>query len=1025
MKTSAQITNPYPGLRPFDEAYAPFFFGRDQQVEELYQKLNDNKFVAVLGYSGSGKSSLVKCGIIPKLSTDPSRKWKVVSCRPGSSPMLNLSSALTDAETNLFAPFEGMEDFIHSLLFRSGKGLSEAAAYSQLEEDEHLLILIDQFEELFRFRKQEADDHNGDVTAMQFANLLVNAVANQNDRIHIIITMRSEFLGDCANFLGLPDAINQGQYLIPPMSRDELKKVIIEPVTMLNKLNGSNASLSRALIERVLNDLGTDQDQLPILQHTLRRTWQQWSEQQKEGLVGLTHYDDAGGMQNALNNHANYVYGLLDEPWKQQLCQKLFRAITEKDTDGIETRRPERLSYLSEVVGMDPTSILEVVKIFEENGSFLQTYEHKIAENKDDLVVDISHESLMRKWDQLTGWVLDEAEAAAFYHKLATNAKEKLADEGDLLTKNSLNQAVNWWSALKPNEHWAKRYDDCYKNFIRFPGVEAFLKVSEKLERRRVEDERRKRKKAARAKQILFAIVFLAAVFFCGLSAYAWYQKSQVEVKEIQLKEKNEDLLTEKEKYRSKSVELASALETVTERDATLKVTYSKLEVAFLELFEDSIVLANKEVQLRNTLQELNQAYDTLYADSIELAQTNHALDEVNGSLRLSRDRIDSLRKIEKARSASLASLHYLELGEGEEALAMAVMGDTLNTGRFSDENYQALEAIWNEQADMHRTAYYSSGVRAFSVQDSLIVSADVNGVIRMQTLKTSIENAFVGAVVQTLKHRSFDDQIVDVEISDDGGKLYFVTQLGNVFTSILQSNGYTKLTKVTLPEAGVREVDPDKGIVYTASKSGLYRSSILNLAKEDLVGTLDNTPPQVLKESKEWVVVGTQKGVYLFNKDSGLRKDYNIDLSEGISALHVVPGRLLLLGFNNGRVAGYNLTERNDLQGSEVLIDKHVSAISELDAMILGSEKIQLAVAGYDRKASLFDLDGSLTENMPKKSLNGHKGWIYEIQYLSGGAFVATASEDNTIHFWPAETSQARAALRQITSYKNWKDDN
>ncbi len=167
-----------------------------------------------------------------------------------------------------------------TVLRRSAVGLRDYSNSNEFAEDENLLIVVDQFEELFRFKKENQaqiinekseTQEKAENEASAFVKLLLEAVTDKTKRVYVVITMRSDFLGDCSQFRDLPETINKGQYLIPRLTTEQLRKAIESPA----KVKG--ARIQPALVARLLNDIGDDQDQLPVLQHALMRTWDVWA----------------------------------------------------------------------------------------------------------------------------------------------------------------------------------------------------------------------------------------------------------------------------------------------------------------------------------------------------------------------------------------------------------------------------------------------------------------------------------------------------------------------------------------------------------------------------------------------------------------------------------------------------------------------------------------------------------------------------------------------------------------------------
>src|SRR5262245_11991773 len=366
-------TNPFPGLRPFDFEESHLFFGRDGQSEQLITKLGTTRFLAVVGTSGSGKSSLVRAGLMPALlggfMTSAGSNWRIMVMRPGNDPVGNLARALNapDVFGSEITENAALQTVLaEATLHRGSRGLVDAVRQSVIAENENLLVLVDQFEEIFRFARVTEEKEYRDEAAA-FVKLLLEAARQRELPIYVVLTMRSDYLGDCSQFWGLPEAINESQYLIPRLTRDQLKEAISGPISV------GRGQITPRLIARLLNDVGEDQDQLPVLQHLLMRMWDEWKEQRltidttengktimtphravhsSEGL-DLCCYDAVGGMSQALSRHADEaleevpcsgVHKVLGTARSPQVAEKLFKALTEKGIDNREIRRPATLA---------------------------------------------------------------------------------------------------------------------------------------------------------------------------------------------------------------------------------------------------------------------------------------------------------------------------------------------------------------------------------------------------------------------------------------------------------------------------------------------------------------------------------------------------------------------------------------------------------------------------------------------------------------------------------------------------------
>jgi uncharacterized RDD family membrane protein YckC/energy-coupling factor transporter ATP-binding protein EcfA2 len=469
--------NPFPGLRPFREDETQLFFGRENQVDTMVNKLAATRFLAVVGTSGSGKSSLVNCGLRPALhrglmaSAGPA--WRIAQFRPGSDPIKSLAQALA-AEGVLYSGEEEdvpLAEIVETYLHQSASGVIETFRKARLPPGTNLLIVADQFEELFRYSKLEtaagSDSYAASEKAIAFINLLLKAHIEPDCPIYVVLTMRSDFLGDCSQFYGLPEAINQGQYLVPRMTRDERRASIAGPVSV------GGAEISPVLLTRLVNDVGDNPDQLSILQHALNRTWACWESHGAQGELNLDHYTEIGTMSEALNQHANEAFDLLEES-QRKICEKLFKALTDLGTDPRGIRRPLKLEALAEIAATksEEKEVAAVIEVFRDpSRAFLMPPAgESLGPQK---VIDISHESLMRVWKRLRSWAEEESNSARRYRRLAETAMLEKAGNAALWSDPDLQLALDWKQEQTPTPTWASLYGGD------FESASAFLEKSQ------------------------------------------------------------------------------------------------------------------------------------------------------------------------------------------------------------------------------------------------------------------------------------------------------------------------------------------------------------------------------------------------------------------------------------------------------------------------------------------------------------------------------------------------------------------
>ena len=458
MNTDGPFQNPFSGLRSFTTEEDYLFFGREEQTMELLETLGRHRFVAVVGTSGSGKSSLVRCGLLSHLlggtMLQAGTVWEVAVTHPGAAPLNHLADALLKAELYDESD-ENSRPGLLATLSRSHFGMVEAVRQAHLSDGTNFLLVVDQFEELFRFNQGDPAQRDA---AQEFVSMLLQASRQQEVPIFIVLTMRSDFLGDCALFEGLAEAVNRGEYLIPRMTREQFKQSIEGPVRV------AGDALTPRLLQRLLNDVGDQSDQLPCLQHALMRTWDHWARRVGNDVGGteevpmdLEDYDAVGRMREALSRHADEVYEGMPTDLERDLCEQLFKALTLWESENRGIRRPQRLARLAEILALPANELIPIIEAYRQPGvTFLMPPIEVVL--SDDTVIDISHESLMCVWVRLRGWVDEEAQSAGIFHRLAESASLHEKDAAGLYGEPELGIALSWREEARPNIAWADQY---------------------------------------------------------------------------------------------------------------------------------------------------------------------------------------------------------------------------------------------------------------------------------------------------------------------------------------------------------------------------------------------------------------------------------------------------------------------------------------------------------------------------------------------------------------------------------------
>jgi WD40 repeat protein len=468
-------------------------------------------------------------------------------------------------------------DRIELILRGSSFGLSEVLKLVPRFKQKRVLIVIDQFEELFRFAdldnrlggsSRDAALRRDEATA--FVGLLLATKATKMP-LRIVITMRSDFIGDCSRYHGLPEAVTASQFLVPGLTRDERAAAICEPV------REAGALIDMELVQKALNDTTEDPDQLPILQHLMMRCWQLACEEGVRAskitptLTGH-HYRAVGGAANALSVHATEILTELRERPKSSgivpldlVAKRLFQTLTDVDKSGRVVRRPQRLlDLLHCAVGVNASgndladskvrrTVETVVRRFAEPScSFLRA--SRVGDRDDSAIIDIGHEALIRRWDLLKGgsavdWIREEQEDAEQYRGLV-----RIAKAGATIPPEELAAIEKWWNRAEPNRYWAARYD---KTVIGRQGSDHFDNVLELLDRSRrnaalVEEQKRLQKRSESRRRIYRMATAVSILIAVSSGAVVWAQvrKYQAE-RDAEMARQNANLITAQAKLSS------------------------------------------------------------------------------------------------------------------------------------------------------------------------------------------------------------------------------------------------------------------------------------------------------------------------------------------------------------------------------------------------------------------------------------------------------------------------------------------
>ncbi len=996
---SIEIANPYPGLRSFEPEEDFLFYGREQQIDDLIRKLRNNKFLAVLGTSGSGKSSLVKSGVIPSLysgfMSGTGSLWNVINFRPGSNPTQNLAKAL----------FENTKNHLNQLGLNSNDGLNSIEATLRqssqgLEQfyqkfavpGENLLLLIDQFEEFFRFTSSDNSIHYKE--AKHLLDNLLWATKSSKLPIFVVITMRSDFLGDCTHFEGLPEAINEGNYLVPKMTTDQIKSAIMGPAAV------GGATVSSELVNRLLQDIGENQDQLPILQHVLMRVWECWNDKYKrEGKLDIIHYEEVGTVTQALSLHAEEAFLELKSDRLQDVCRGLFRTLTDRGNDGRGVRRPTQMSKIMELVGASFEEVSQVANTFRKVGRAFLVPAAKIALTETS-ILDISHESLMRVWQRLIRWVEEESESIDMYVRLCEAADQYENRKGSLWRDPELTLALKWRADNSPNIAWASRIN---RNFER---AMLFLEYSEEQQKREIEfAENQQRQKLLRARRFSITISIIGVIAL-GFGVWAFFERikaeenrKKAELKELEAKEQTEIARGEKAKADLLVKEISSA-------QADLEKQFKEIKALQLQA-EANLVKANNATKAAKVAAELAKSNESKANAAAEYAENQRKFAEKQTAI------VEENTKKSVIAQTALSSVIKLEEKEFEKSKqeVLTALEDARKL-KFTDFYNHILLPMYfnwawnNQERNLLRTGSPVRQLVYYKKQDQVIALSE-NGTIRIFKISSDHNRLNLLNTIKSI------NGIQTITVNESTGKFYLGLKNGNLVIASMTSSNLVVEKQITakIPFNNFTKLCIQSGNVIIQQGTTAYIWNETMQLPTTITGVSALTFSS--KGSAAWIRNGNLE---FFSDSKNLlgkpSKSSKIDVQFVTAMSFSSSGDTIAIGSRRGRM-GYYYVSQNTFTVFKTL---HLSEVSSLNWVYDLNGKAVILSTGFDNYLRIIGIDEFLTADYANKvvKMKIHDSWIYDSRWIPNHHGLVSISEDFSIRFHLLDLNFLEAELKK-----------
>ena len=935
--------NPFPGLRPFAPEDSDLFFGREVESEEIIGKMLKNRYVIVLGASGNGKSSLINCGVLPKvrnLKIGESSEWRIISFMPGNNPFGNLALALSEGISNPGQKNIDRNKILTELLDNPDDLASVVGEY-MIKSDDNILLVIDQFEEFFRYGSLGETEVTYTLST-KFVDFLVNIISKPVLNVFIIISMRSEFIGECEHYKDFIRLINNSNYLVPNMGNENYREIIEGPV------NFSRAKIAPELIEELLNEVGDRVDQLPVLQHAMMRTWSYWQKlNEPDRPINKTDYELVGTMRDAISFHADEAYEDLSQRGKE-ICEIMFKAITRKGSDNKGLRYPADVETIKTIARCTSEELFDVVEKFRSPTRSFILPRQDVTLNESS-VIDLFHDSLIRLWDRLRDWVNNEALSMQMYLRLSEASALYQQGKTNLCGPPDLNHAINWREKNKPTLPWAIQYNPAFERAM------VYLRTSEKAYLEEEQNKIRLQKNKAKRTRLIaitFGTITLIAI---GFIIFAFVQKKTAE---------RQMILSEKQRIES-------------EKGKALADSFAII-VLEQKIISDSTAAAAiqgaREAREQKKVADIQKSFAERTAEEA-LRQKNLTVEQKN--------EIQRLRMLSIGKSMSLKSLQMMGQKDLQTLLAyQAYLFNRKNNGPENDADIYA--GLYNVALQ-----YGSVNYRSFTGHIGDIKSlAFVPGENEFFTsgndgkvLKWSLNRKD-----QTLQVIYSGSDIIEVlAVSPDAS--WLACGSTNATIRMIPLKGNNIGFEMAGHKGGIKSLifSYDGKYLYSAALDGkvLKWDIAARTSTNITTGAMEITSIDISSSGNYLAGISTDGNVVVWNPERD-SDNFRIETTgKNIKVIKFNPGNnLLALGDINGNVELWDINLRKKISEVKAHSD-------QINAIQFNTTLKQMATAGNDKKLKIFNIKDPADLTEPPVILDDNEGLILVMQFSPDGQMI------------------------------------
>jgi len=1002
------------GLLPYQEEDHFSFYGREKEVENLLQIIQKNKLITLTGVSGSGKTSLINAGLIPRLKKgflgQAGKEWSICKFRPGVNPIENMIAALTNSGVLKKDYRSNTEDFAnYKKIIENDKNLSLSKIYkdSEIYNKRNLLIVVDQLEDIFVFEKIIKEKNINDQLLL---DIISRTVRFRETSIYFLICLQTEYISELTNYASLQELFSKSQYAIQNIGSKGLKLLIKNNFTS-NGI-GFDSSAFNHLLEKSTQDLSL----LPNIQFLLYRLF---NENKNKDSVTKEMISEIGGVEDVIGNKFESLFQSLSET-DQTNFEKILKA-----TMNFEKNQDNDLSnsfgQILNISGVERSTSNELIKLFKnELGESIEFFENKISgiqrKNNKNInlgdIVGFNYEK-NRNWDREQDWIEDEKLAFQNYCEYALQAQKYSIGEISLLNSPELEMAINWRNSNSVDENWAKKYSLNFSKTINYINKsEIFFNRNKEKEEQRI-----KRKRRITRNIIIGFSCLTIIIAIIGFNAYLSEQKAK-EQSEIAAKE-------------SIAAKRAQAQAEASEKDA--KKEKENADIQRIKAEKARLNAEKATIFARKSLEEAKR--------SAKEAEEQRKIAEASQE-DAEKERTEALKQKEKADKAKLQADKLKEIAELEtefyplmlelenltnESNDVELNSKILNSIEQTLKKYYKYERLMVETDSgkivaeglfvLLQTALKALEKKPNYRETSMLIKK-IKPSASIRTISTYENNIIAiggddqflyvlnGATKNEIEPIKINERIRKIVIADS--KTIFVgTFKGNVFKIDLTAQNTRDRKKKIYGDGSLI-----KELYYKLNSEDLFivssnDISIYNGQNSSILAETKNINSTYYNKNLNKLYVATDDGIYFLLESElkaiSLRK-INLN-NDKISAISFTENRMFL-GTGSGELYVYKLNNETKTKISLEFEGKIIVHRSEITKLFYDQLNDNLYSASFDNKVLKFNTTLKEISKIKNSAiaLTGHQKWVWDINLIQdqkGNYLVVTADENGNLLSW------------------------